>query len=393
MSWIKHTGARYHTQDTGYYCGAACAMMILKEIGVPYSDLDQDDLYTSNHDHNALPSGWYTDPYGLRYTLVDRRPAGFTNTFVVYKRATEAEGSRDLVYTLWRYGVSPSVLVYGCAHWIVVPGVQTNVEPAPGASYTVEGFWIHNPVYKDNEPHGATDSCGTGGAEGTSNEFVTYLGWQTTYLTGCPYDAPEDQFISVCDPDERDLELPRRRPIERRFREKRLLTPGEAQEAAQVEIRDYRLHEDKRIHERMANAQPAAPVPVLRLDRLNSYYYLVPWGTDDGVGASVQVDARTGLLQGVRLHQDPVRKQVLSRKNVLSRIAGKRFEIKEKGRLGRLTLYPETACISPFLVWRPCQESWSPHLPFYQVTVGNHRLYVRLDGEVFTSLTTIGKGM
>lgn len=396
MSWIKHTGARYHTQDTGYYCGAACAMMILNEIGVPYSDLDQDDLYTSNHDHNALPSGWYTDPYGLRYTLVDRRPAGFTNTFVVYKRATEAEGSRDLVYTLWRYGVSPSVLVFGCAHWIVVPGVQTDVEPAPGASYTVEGFWIHNPVYKDNEPHSATDSCGTGGAEGTSNEFVTYLGWQTTYLTGCNYDSPAGdlQYISVCDPDERDLELPRRRPIERRFQERRLLTAEEAQQAAEVEIRGYRLHEDRRIKERLANARPVAPIPVLRLDRLNSYYYLVPWGTDEGVGASVQVDARTGLLHGVRLHQDPVRKQVLSRKNVLSRIAGKRFDIREKkGRLGRLTVYPETACISPFLVWRPCQESWSPHLPFYQVTVGDHRLYVRLDGEVFTHLTIVGKGM
>ena len=115
MSWIKHTGDRYHTQDTGYYCGAACAMMILNEIGVPYADLDQDDLYTSNHDHNAVPGdAWYTDPYGLRYTLVDRRPASFTNTFVVHKRLTEAEGTRDIVYTLWRYGVSPSEI--GRAH-------------------------------------------------------------------------------------------------------------------------------------------------------------------------------------------------------------------------------------------------------------------------------------
>lgn len=397
MSWIKHTGARYHTQDTGYYCGAACAMMILNEIGVPYADLDQDDLYTSNHDHNAVPgSAWYTDPYGLRYTLVDRRPAAFTNTFVVHKPLTEAEGTRDIVYTLWRYGVSPSVLVYGCAHWIVVPGVQTDVEPATGASYTVEGFWVHNPVYKDNEPHSATDSCGTGGVEGSSNEFVTYLGWQTTYFTGCAYDSAggERQYISVCDPDVRKLELPRRRPIERRFQERRLLTPAEAQEAAQAELRGYRLHEDKRVSERLANAQPAAPIPVLRLDRLNSYYYLVPWGTDAGVGASAQVDARTGLLHGLHLHQDPVRKQFLARKNVLARIAGQRFELKDRnGRLGRVTLFPETACLSPFLVWRPCQESWSPHLPFYQVTVGDHRLYVRVDGEVFTHLTIEGKGM
>jgi len=53
MSWIKHTGCAYHTQDTSYYCGAAAAMMVLAEIGVSYTDLDEDDLYTSNHNHNA----------------------------------------------------------------------------------------------------------------------------------------------------------------------------------------------------------------------------------------------------------------------------------------------------------------------------------------------------
>lgn len=84
MSWMIHTAARYHTQNTGYYCGGCCAMLILAEIGVPYADLDQNDLYNSNHDHN-VQSGWFTDPYGLHYTLVDQRPTGFTNTFIVYK--------------------------------------------------------------------------------------------------------------------------------------------------------------------------------------------------------------------------------------------------------------------------------------------------------------------
>ena len=79
MSWSFNTGDRYHTQDTDYYCGAACAMMILAEIGVPYGSLDQVDLYNSNHSHNAVPTGWATDPYGLCYTLNDRRPASFLN--------------------------------------------------------------------------------------------------------------------------------------------------------------------------------------------------------------------------------------------------------------------------------------------------------------------------
>lgn len=390
MSWIKHTGARYHTQDTGYYCGAACAMMILNEIGVPYANLDQDDLYTSNHDHNASGSGWYTDPYGLRYTLVDRRPAGFTNTFVVHKRATEAEGSRDLVYTLRTYGVSPAVLVYGCAHWIIVPGVQTDVEPAPGVTYVIEGFWTHNPVYLDNEPHSAADPCGTGGVQGNSNEFITYLGWQTTYMTGCNFDSPTGdlQYISVCDPDDRKLELPRRRAV-KPFQERRLLIASEAQEMAQAELKSYRLDRDERVRERLANAQPAAPVPVMRLDRLNSYYYLIPWASGDKVGATAQVDARNGALLGLHLHEGPGLK-ALPRKNVLARVAGKRFQIEKQP--GRLTVFPETACISPFLVWRPCRESWSPHLPFYQLTLGEHRIYVRIDGEVFTRLTTEGKG-
>src|SRR5260370_12535837 len=111
MTWSFNTGDRYHTQDTSYYCGAACAMMVLAEIGVPYASLDQIDLYNSNHNHNHN-SGWYTDPYGLCYTLNDRRPAAFLpNYFVVYKRLTEAEVTRDAVFTLFHYKVSPAILV------------------------------------------------------------------------------------------------------------------------------------------------------------------------------------------------------------------------------------------------------------------------------------------
>src|SRR5215831_19478041 len=112
MSWSFNTGDRYHTQDTSYYCGAACAMMIPSEIEVPYSSLDQDDLYTSNNSHNAK-SNWYTDPYGLCYTLNDRRPASFLpNFFIVHKRLAEADGTRDVAFTLYHYKVSPAILVY-----------------------------------------------------------------------------------------------------------------------------------------------------------------------------------------------------------------------------------------------------------------------------------------
>jgi hypothetical protein len=46
----------------------------------------------------------------------------------------------------------------------------------------------------------------------------------------------------------------------------------------------------------------------------------------------------------------------------------------------------ETALIAPAMVWKPCRESLSPLYRFYRVTAGPHTLYVRIDGEVFSSL-------
>ena len=388
---MVHTGARYHTQDTGYYCGAACAMVILSEIGVSYADLDQDDLYDSNHDHN-IQGGWYTDPYGLRFTLVDRRPTGFTNTFVVHKPTTEAEGTRDIVYTLHRYEVSPAVLVFGCAHWITVPGVQTDIEPVSGSGYTVEGFWIHNSVARDNEPHSATDACGSGGADGNANEFVTYADWQATYFTGCNYDDPagSDQFISVCDPDVRDLEVPGRRVLKRPARGRKLLSAKDAVKFSQTGLEAYRLTEDKRVARVLRGAKPLEPQLVIRRDRRNSYYYLVPWGSNRGVKALTRVDARFGTFSGIRLLDKPERTAFLSREAAIKLVAGKRIRLPEE--MGSLRLFPEALCVSPTLVWQPCWESWSPNLPFYQFTLGAATLYVRVDGEVFTRLTTTGRG-
>jgi peptidase C39-like protein len=41
----------YHQQDTDYYCGAACAQMVLDSIGTGL--LSQDDLYNDNHSHST----------------------------------------------------------------------------------------------------------------------------------------------------------------------------------------------------------------------------------------------------------------------------------------------------------------------------------------------------
>jgi len=387
-----HTGQRYHTQDTGYYCGPCCAMKILAEIGVPYADLDQDDLYDIIHNHNSIASGWYSDPYGLCYVLIDQRPAGFTNTFVVHKPTTEAEGTRDIVYTLHRYKVSPAVLVFGCAHWVTVPGIQSDVEPVPGSNYTVEGFWINNSVAHNNEPHSATDPCGSGGANGGANEFVTYLDWQLTYFTGCNYDNPNgnDQYISVCDPDVRKLELPHRKNLVRPAKGDKLISGKDAIKFSQLGLETYGLIKDERIASALHGTKPLEPHLVLRRDKRNSYYYLVPWGIDQETKLLTRIDARSGVFSGLRILDKPIQNEFLTREAAIKLVVGQKLQLPDK--LSRLIIFSEAFCLFPTLVWEPCWESWSPNLPFYQFTIGTVTIFLRIDGKLFTHLTTEGQG-
>jgi hypothetical protein len=390
MPWIKNTGSKYHTQDTGYYCGAACAMMVLAEIGVAYAALDQDDLYTSNHNHNAL-SGWYSDPGGVKFTMVDRKPASFTNTFVVYKTGSESEASQKLVYTLQHYGVSPIVLVYGCAHWIVVCGVQTDVNPANGP-YTIQGFWVNNPVWEDNEPHAAGDVCGTGGSHGVENQWVSYASWQSTYLTGCAYDSADGsaQFISVCDPAEPKIAAPRQlRPV-RYFDGRSIVDARKIGGVLDQELRRHSLHEAKQTA-RVAQGKFAAPLLVRRLDTEASYYYLVPSMVNTNVAGYAQVDARYGNLESVFALKRGAKPFETNIKRVAAKLGGLRISLPQDK--GRYRLVKDKFRIEKSLVWRPCRQSYSPHLPFWQISAGPFTFYQRIDGPVFAQLTLDGKGI
>jgi hypothetical protein len=398
MSWTLNTGDRYHTQDTSYYCGAACAMMILHEIGVPYSSLDQDDLYTSNNSHNAQ-SNWYTDPYGLNYTLNNRRPASFLpNFFVVHKRLTEPEGTRDVAFTLYHYKVSPAILVYNCAHWNVVRGVQTNVDPTTGP-YSVEGFWLNNPVWDSSiSNHDGSDTCGSGGSHGIANEFVTYTEWKTNRFNGCAYDDPggATQWISVCDPEPATFDLPRARAIRLRAEGRRLIAAKQITKFAMEGLEEYRLEESEVGRRALKSGSLGRPLLVQRLDRPGDFYYLTPWQHSGKVIALIDVDARFGVFKSMAVlaapSQDwaiPTRSSKDVRRSIVGLLENRLFELPEER--GRIKIYPDTYCIPPILVWKPCRQSWSPHLPFYHIVVGGNSLYVRIDGPVFTQLTT-GRG-
>lgn len=390
MPWIKNTGSKYHSQDTGYYCGAACAMMVLAEIGVSHANLDQDDLYTSNNSHNAQPN-WYSDPVGVAYTMVHRKPASFANTFVVYRSPSEPAGSQKLAYTLEHYGVSPIVLVYGCAHWIVVCGVQTDVNPATGP-YTIQGFWVNNPVFENNEPHSAGDICGSGSSHGVENQWISYATWQSTYLTGCDYDSGTGslQYISVCDPEEPKFSLPRQVEPLRYFNGRSLIDPKLVVDALKKDIERFALHETKATA-RVARAKFGAPLLVRRLDDEKKFYYLTPSLDGSSVIGYAQTDALHGNLESLYALKRAAKPFELDAKKIEASLVNQRIELAQEKGLFKLA--KGQFKVEPTLVWRPCRQAYSPHLPFWRIMAGPFIFYKRIDGPVFSALTLNGKGI
>jgi hypothetical protein len=399
MAWTKNTGTGYHQQDTDYYCGGATAQMILDSIGAGL--LDQNVLYASNHSHNTQP-GWATDPDGLAYTLRHYKPPAFTNTFVVYAKDTELEGSQKIVYTLWKYNVSTGTLVFGCAHWIAVRGVSCDVEPVPGATYTINGFWInnpwppspsfYNPAAAPPPPHSGADGCGTGGNRGIANEYVVYdPTWKDTYLTGCDvWGVGHKQYVSVVDPEPPKLgELSMKRE-EFWAKGDRLIESDEAMGLVFKGIDRHDLYQDELFAKALQGAQPIRPILVQRLDLPDTFYYLVPMARKRAVTAMLSIDGLYGNFRGGQVFVEPLRQPFVDRESVIKKVLSQPIELGEK--LGKLIIREGAFCFYPIMVWRPCEESRSPYYPFYMITVGSRSIYIGYDGTIYPELHDIGPG-
>ena len=121
-----------------------------------------------------------------------------------------------------------------------------------------------------------------------------------------------------------------------------------------------------------------------------SYYFLVPFQAKRRTLAFVSIDGRYGdYLQSALLPK--VDRPFITRDEAFKLVVDRRIELGDLR--GRVLLREGAICMYPHLVWRPCRESLSPYYPFYMFTVGAYRIYVRVDGVVFTSLTLGMKGI
>jgi len=229
-------------------------------------------------------------------------------------------------------------------------------------------------------------------------QFRTYDSWLDDWFTGFHYDDPNGnrQWVSVDDPTQPQLELPRRRPLRHNADGRRLISMEHAAKFAKMGLDEYKLAESSPFVSVLREGRLGRPAVVYRLDRPGHYYYLAPWEMASGIGGFVEVDARFGVFKSFQSFAAPAKELLLDDKmprlheEIARRVEGLKIELDDQR--GFVRIRPGGYALLPFLVWRPCRESWSPSLPFHMISTGGQTVYVRIDGEVFTHLTTNVRG-
>jgi hypothetical protein len=399
MTYIRNLPTPYHQQDTDYYCGAACAQMVLEYCGAGV--IDQATLYTTYNHQNTRDPGvnWATSPEGLDRTLDSWAPGKYHNYFALDAMLSEDAISRIIAWTIEHYEVGPCALVHGWDHWIVVRGMEVSSKPTSynDTSYTITNFRVndpwppvpsfYNPGVAPPPPHAGGDGCGSGGTRGISNQMISYTQWHGLYMTGVPSGYWAGKFVAVCDPrpmsELRGPSLAR----EQLFDGARIISAADVHRVGMDWVANRVRMEDPEWSTVLQPVKPAAPILVERLDRPEEYYYIVPLvSVGEGATAALLIDARFGgFLQAVAFPTPEVSLlRIPDREFVVKHVIGQRFELERFQ--GQLLVREETAAIAPHWCWKPCRESLSPFWPFKRVVSGPHTLYIRIDGRVFTAL-------
>ena len=427
--WVKYIDIPYYTQETSYWCGAASAQMVLD--GDPMNKfVSQTTLYNYINPRNVCTS-WASGPQGLTDALNHYKPSGYY--FEVTALSDQDEAVKKLAYTLDQYGVPPISLIYGCAHWVVVRGVITDVQPTANPSYTIYGFWVNDPWY------GST-SLG-------ESEYIDISDWKSSYYTGCTWCARTgSRYISVVDPDpppEVQIIYPEVRQRRDNPLEKREILELATEYRLQFRSEPHSREQFSKANEALDGTQLGEPLFVRRTDREQSGYFIVPMNRGELTSGAMRLDAYSGQLLGVThtrrpiryeadLRQDPardlfkrklptleVRPEVLKkvrpdlertsmsaalrpirspvRQPVVRPDTTRMSKVREFPTFDRLEIGAQDLRITRMeLVWQPSDESQNPYYPLWSVEGTVRGLdrsqvlgYVNPKGDVLSRLTPV----
>jgi hypothetical protein len=389
----------HRRQETLYYCGPATGEMVLRALGVASPAIPpswQEQLWTfvttntgatrppsapSTDEAPAFPQQkcewcdgwecWSTTPAVLQQLLNTSQAVA---SYSVTTHQLEEDATAVLLDTL-DAGFPGVALVYGWQHWLVVDGYRHS----PRAKAVVGGRRLNGLYIRDPEVS-------------ARRHYIAWSRWRDEYLSFVACGVYRDSFLvmpavpaGMPPPPPAPPPLPPHpisagggSNIEESNMLKPLLTTDTVARHAMTALTEL---QDSPLDLAMRGARPTETRLVQQINREDSFYYLVSFERDGRHVMQAMIDGFDGTL----LETVGIEKESEALPRILDAIEAERrlkdgagWFIHREGVVGQ----------HPVLVWKPCRQSKSPFLPFYQFSVGNRFVYLRVDGTLFDALTT-----
>lgn len=338
---------RYHTQDTGNYCGAAVAMMLFEHLSI--GGIPQANLFCVGSSLSKYKNEFYIDPDGLMGLLNQHLEAtGRPYRYIVLSCASGEEAVQELAASLAQDPPLPGFTL-DQSHWVLVDGVEQK-DGATG------DLWIHYPILdnvpfplKDNTPpHNEADLCGSSDSHGFLQAAFKAKAWSS---------------ILKAHPKLRSIPL--------------IVVPAPA-EAARLPLAEED-DTDAPLPDWVAGSLPQAeytigePIFVTAPQEEGGNYQLAPLQVPGGhLGWVLTAD---GKRKGFGLYARPQPNNILTEEEAIIE-AQKEFHTEDR------PLAP------PGFIWQFSQESPTRFRPFREVRFDPSRIaYVRLDRKTFRRLS------
>jgi hypothetical protein len=407
-------------QEDTNYCGAACAAMVLDEIGP--NRLTQKELYDESHDFDTADdtNNWFSSPDGLADTLNNNLPPAFTEKFKLYANGSQLDIARRMAWTIFKFKLPCITAVLETDHWIVVYGFDhDDAEPSGprDTQFNILGLYVNDPWETERKQN-----------------HIDYSTWQENYaatVDGGPWDG---RYIAICDPSrkgkktgkvpvskkgkpesqkpELNMFNPANSPIQPKENApldnpimasksidkleipqppmkntinpvtgKKIIDEISAGKYAVWTLQTRSFYNPKMLSMMMTKPSPGKPLLVKYLGR-DDFYYLVPIKENNKIYSVMSISATKEKYREASFAMD--RKKPM-KFNIFGTAQIKKLLTKTK-KFGGSEQFKKIN-ITKSLVWKPCSQSLSPYMPFYEVKIKNRKVYIRLDGKVFPKLT------
>jgi len=360
-------------QDCFYYCGPACAQMMMMGYPSPANRilLNQDLIYQKTQQYKKDPS-LSTDPDGLRDTVMDLNPPPAPGQYSIFSGTDQGIVMHDILFWMATREYPTAALVQEGAHWVVITGFETDNDPRSGNA-TLNTIDINDPCLCCTKHRDRCTGADVNGCD-PNNGVIRQLAGDSWFSND--WSAPNqygsmwfNEYVAIVEPPKISGKVTTKEEI---FVGK-AIPPGKAKELALQHVKKRKLGEEKRF----GFLKETSPREAFLVNEKHKGYYIVPFEVKKGrlsLGA-VLLNAYTGEFQEIGAFSAPL--EYLSKKAALQ-IAIR--SVKEK------PIKPPTA----ELVFEPSEQTRSRYCPIWKVFIPLQEItiirYVNQSGSTYTEL-------